>query len=85
MTNRATIPTTVIAIMMCPKFGLGAMDVRAGRGRHPSYESWPVNEQWNYERGRAWATVAPASVALKQAGKVTTEAIRWYRAGQYIL
>ena len=54
MTNRPTVPTTIAKIMADPKFGLGVADVRAGRGRHPSYESWSVREQWNYERGRSF-------------------------------
>ena len=54
MTNSPTIPTTIAEIMADPKFGLGVADVRAGRGQHPSYERWSGDEQWNYERGRAW-------------------------------
>lgn len=79
MANRATIPTTIAQIMASPKFGLGVADVRAGRGRHPSYEHWTVNEAWNYERGRSWATLAPRNMAIRQGGKVTAEAIAWYR------
>lgn len=86
MTNRPTVPTTIAKIMADPKFGLGVADTRAGRARSPSYERWSVNEQWNYERGRAWATLAPHDVALQQAGKVTAEAIAWFRrVDQYIL
>ena len=86
MTNRPTVPTTIAKIMADPKFGLGVADVRAGRGRHPSYGSWSVREQWNYERGRAWAALAPRNLALQQAGKITAEAIAWFqRVGQYIL
>lgn len=77
--NRSTRPTTVVAIMS--EFGLGVADARARRGDHPAYESWTAKEQWNYERGRQWATLAPRSVELKRAGKVTAEAVRWYGSG----
>ena len=86
MTNSPTIPTTIAEIMADPKFGLGVADVRAGRGQHPSYERWSGDEQWNYERGRAWATMAPRNMELQQAGQVTAEAIAWFgRVGRYIL
>ena len=86
MTNSPTVPTTIAEIMADPKFGLGVADARAGRGQHPGYERWSGDEQWNYERGRAWATLTPRNLVLKQAGQVTTEAIVWYvRGDRYIL
>jgi hypothetical protein len=53
---------------------------------HNNYDAWGVNEQWNYERGRAWATVAPENVPLMRAGKLSPEAISWFaRHGRDIL
>jgi hypothetical protein len=81
-----THPVTILSVMQDPKFGLGVADVRTGRGYHPGYETWDGNEQWNYERGRQWATLAPRDLALKKGGKVTAEAIAWFRrVDQYIL
>jgi hypothetical protein len=61
----STIPTTIEAIMGSPYFGLGAADQRAGRGFPADYEVWRGNNQWSYERGRAWAVLAPRSVKLR--------------------
>ena len=53
---------------------------------HINYETWSGDEQWNYERGRAWAVLAPHNIALKRAGKVTAEAIAWFgRVDRFIL
>jgi len=84
--NSLTSPTTIEEVMADPKFGLGVADARAGRGHHPAFDRWTGNEQWNYERGRHWATLTPRTVALKLSGKVTAEAVQWFRhAGRDIL
>jgi hypothetical protein len=87
MVNRETIPATIRQIMSDPKFELGVRDARAGQKRHPNYESWTmVNDQWAYERGRSWALLVPRNVELKQDGKVTNEAVAWFRRiEEYIL
>jgi hypothetical protein len=36
--------------------------------------------QWNYERGRAWATLTPHHVQLRRAGKITSEALAWFKS-----
>jgi hypothetical protein len=75
-----------MAIMGCPKFALGVADVRAGRPQHPRYTQWCTNDQWNYERGRAWAVQAPRSVPLKRDGELNDEAVRWYvRVKRFII
>ena len=75
-----TRPTTPIKIMAAPTFALGVADVRAGgRCFHPNYDQWSTNEQWAYERGRAWAVTAPRNVPLKMAGKINPDALRWFR------
>jgi len=72
------VPTTAEEIMASPYFALGAADQRAGRGFRSTYATWEGNDQWNYERGRAWAVLAPRSVTLKRDGKLTAEARRWF-------
>jgi hypothetical protein len=73
-----TFPATIEEIMSTPEFVLGVNDGRAGRGHRSAYTTWGTNQQWNYERGRAWAAVAPRSVVLKRNGKITVEAKRWF-------
>jgi hypothetical protein len=73
-----TRATTAEEIMSSPTFALGAADVRAGRSMHKSYDQWHTNDQWNYERGRCWARLAPRHLVLKREGKVTPEAVRYY-------
>jgi hypothetical protein len=75
----ATFPTTVEEIMASPYFALGAADQRAGRGYRSAYATWKINDQWDYERGRAWAVLAPRSVELRCDGKLNPTAIRWFR------
>ena len=81
-----TRPTTIAAIMGRVTFGLGVADVRNGRGFHPDFDLWRGNDQWSYERGRAWATVTPRNVPLKINGKINADAVAWFaRNGDEIL
>jgi hypothetical protein len=73
-----TCPTTVRQIMNGPSFTLGVADARAGRPYHRDYDLWDTNTQWVYERGRAWAMLAPHHVKLRQNSEITPEAIAWY-------
>jgi hypothetical protein len=75
------IPATVEEIMDAPHFALGAADLRSGRGYRDAYATWHPNDQWSYERGRAWAVSAPLSVELRRNGKLNPQAIRWFREG----
>ena len=75
-----TRPASVLGIMSQPTFALGAADARAGRGTHRDYDLWDTNGQWNYERGRAWATLTPRHVQLRRAGKITSEALAWFKS-----
>jgi hypothetical protein len=62
------------------KFALGVADVRAGRSFPANYDDWGKGDDvWGYERGRMWARLTPRNVPLKVNGRVTEEAIRWYR------
>lgn len=73
--------TTISSIMATREFALGVADVRAGRPHRSDYETWGVDPQWNYERGRQWARVAPRSVVFKRSGKITAEGRRWFVRG----
>jgi hypothetical protein len=73
-----TVPTTVQEIMSSPYFALGATDRRAERGYRAAYTAWRTNDQWAYERGRAWAILAPRSVELRRDGKLNPAAIQWF-------
>jgi hypothetical protein len=67
-------------IMTSRKFGLGVDDVRAGRPFPLDYDLWcNSDDQWNYERGRQWATLTPHDVPVKINGKVNPEALEWFK------
>jgi hypothetical protein len=71
-----THPTTIPEIMSNRYFEYGVNDKRAGRGFRLAYETWKPNDQWLYERGRAWATWAPRSLKLKRPnGELNPKAI----------
>jgi hypothetical protein len=76
-----TRPVTREEIMGQPQFVLGVADARAGRRYRADYDLWTTNGQWNYERGRMWATLAPRNVPLKTSdGKINVTALRYYRS-----
>jgi hypothetical protein len=75
-----TRPTSTVWIMSQPSFALGVADVRAGRGTRRDYDLWDTDAQWNYERGRAWATLTPRHVQLRRAGEITSEALAWFKS-----
>ena len=81
--DRDQVPTRPVSahwILSQPTFALGAADARARRGTHPDYDLWDTDGQWNYERGRAWATLTPRHIQLRRAGKITSEALAWFRS-----
>ena len=63
--------TTPKAIMQSADFWIGVADVRLGR---PA--DFDENDSWNYERGRQWALIAPASMPLRIGGKLNREALK---------
>jgi 5S rRNA maturation endonuclease (ribonuclease M5) len=71
--------TTIEEIMSRPTFALGVADARAGRLYHPDYDLWDTDGQWDYERGRQWAALAPQDIPLKRGGKITAEAIGFFQ------
>jgi hypothetical protein len=52
---------------------------RAGRAFPAEFDTWGTNSAWDYERGHAWAQRVPTSVEVKRNGRVTDEAVRWFR------
>jgi hypothetical protein len=73
-----TSSTTIEEVMSSAYFALGVADQRAGRGYRSAYATWKGDDQWNYERGRAWAVLAPRSIALKRDGKLNPAAIVYF-------
>jgi len=85
-TQVGTVGATIEEVMRDPAFQLGAADVRAGLPFRRAYDRWDINTQWNYERGRAWALLAPQHVRVRRAdGKLSADAIRWFRRMKEIL
>ena len=82
-----SFPVSSRVIMRTKAFQAGVADVRQGRGYRPAYESAGVNEQWNYERGRAWALIAGPRVPVADAsGEPTLAALKIFDgAGNLIL
>jgi hypothetical protein len=74
-----TWPASDAWIMRQKEFNWGVNDVRAGRPMRFEYDSWGTNEQWNYERGRAWATLAPRDMPLRIDGKLNSAALAVFR------
>ena len=79
-----TRPASVTWIMSRPTFQLGAADARAGRPYRVDYDLWDTDGQWNYERGRMWATLAPPNLPLKRDGDINPAAIPFFRVGEII-
>jgi len=68
--------------MRDPAFALGAADVRAGLPFRRQYDRWDTNTQWNYERGRAWALLAPRHVKIRgRDGKLSSAAVFGFGGG----
>ena len=75
-----TVATTAEHIMRDPAFALGAADVRAGLPFRRQYDRWGTNTQWNYERGRAWALLAPRHIQVRgRDGKINPNAVAWFK------
>ena len=72
-----TQPVSVKTIMRSKAFALGVSDARAGKPPRPDYERWDANDQWNYERGRAWALLVPRKIPLRRNGELNNpDAVR---------
>jgi hypothetical protein len=71
MTSRQvpTHPITIKSIMSSPAFKVGLDDVRRGIPF-----DWRINE-WQYERGRLFAFIAPLSMPLRVGGRLNPKAV----------
>jgi hypothetical protein len=65
-------PVTVAGIVRSKEFNAGVIDVRSGRS--PRYDD-PIAQDWNYERGRQWALLAPMRMPTKIGNRVNWEAV----------
>lgn len=78
MSNSKKKRVSIKSIINSPAFCEGFSDARDkwGKTSFPNfYEIMEKNEQWNYERGRVLAIVAPELLKLKRGKRVTDEAI----------
>ena len=74
------VQTTVEWVMSKPAFRMGVEDVRRRRPYRAGYDSWDINTQWGYERGRAWAILAPHDLPLHNTdGTLNATAIRFFQ------
>jgi hypothetical protein len=90
MTQVPVAGVSIETIMADPSFALGVKDYRAGRaprdmaakldvgGSHDDYRA-ATNAQWNYERGRQWAVIAPVRLPLRLDGKLNPAAVKLFR------
>jgi hypothetical protein len=75
-----TIQVSDLEIMLSVWFEQGVTDARAGRGFPKDYDAWSAQDRlWAYERGRLWGRAVPRSVQLKSGGRVTDQAIAWFK------
>ena len=70
-------------IMRRAAFAAGVADKRAGRA--PRYDDFSFDQStadsdWDYERGRLWACLAPLSMPLKVNGKLNPKAVAVFEA-----
>jgi hypothetical protein len=71
-----TRPVTWKEIMQAPVFALGVADARAALPFRQEYDRWSGSQQWNYERGRAWAALVPRHIAVRlRNGKLNRNAL----------
>jgi len=70
----STRRATASSVLRDPSFSRGVEDRRAGRP--PMFE----RDDWEYERGRLWATLAPLSMPLFIGGRPNPAAVALLRA-----
>jgi hypothetical protein len=81
-----TDPVTIEEIMASRAFALGVQDVRARRPPRDTDGCDDVDTVWNYERGRAWALLAPPNMPLRlPGGALNPSAVRLYAQHDEIL
>src|ERR1700690_3678165 len=65
-------PTTLKKIMLSPEFAAGVADVRLGHA--PRFDD-PIARDWNYERGRMFAMIAPMRMPVRIGKKLNPKAL----------
>ena len=70
-----TIGVTPRQIMGSAAFAAGVADVRTGTPTR--FDSFG-DDDWDYERGRQWAFIAPMSMPLRLGRKLNPEALRLF-------
>ena len=78
MTQVPTRYASNLWVMSSSAFALGVRDARAGLPHRATYDQWDTDGQWNYERGRAWALLAPLDIPLKRNGAINPDAITYF-------
>jgi hypothetical protein len=68
-----TEPASVEAVMRTAAFRTGVRDVR--KRRPPRFDAWSGGEDWNYERGRLFATLSDLEVVSSKTGQLNPEAV----------
>ncbi len=71
-----TVLVSEESIVRSKEFNAGVADVR--RGRAPRFDD-PIGRDWDYERGRQWALIAPMQMPPKIDGKANPEAVKLLR------
>jgi hypothetical protein len=72
LTQAPLTPITLKQIVRSKEFNEGVADVRSGRA--PRFDD-PIADDFNYERGRQWALLAPMRMPAKIGGKANPEAV----------
>jgi hypothetical protein len=74
-----TVP--IEQIMGSKSFALGVEDRR--NGTPPQFDREEIDgfSQWNYERGRLWASIAPVTMPLRIGKRINPKAAALYLAG----
>jgi hypothetical protein len=75
-----TCPASIAQIMGSKSFALGVEDCR--RGAPPQFDREEIDghNQWDYERGRLWALIAPVTMPLRIDKWINPSAVALYRA-----
>jgi hypothetical protein len=70
-----TRTTTATAVLRSAAFNRGVGEVRAGRP--PQFDSHP--DDWDYERGRLFAVIAPPTLPIVVDGKLKRKALQFLK------
>jgi hypothetical protein len=80
MTQIKTYAVSIARIMGSKSFALGVEDRRRGAPPQFDREETDGHDQWDYERGRLWASLAPVTMPLRIGKKLNPKAVALARA-----